>query len=258
MKVVILAGGVGSRLSEETQVKPKPMVEIGGIPILAHIISIYSHHGLNDFIICLGYKGYMIKEYFANYVLHNTDVTFDIRTGETIFHRTQVQPWRVTLVDTGDNTMTGGRLRRVADLLDPVEPFCMTYGDGVGDVDIRGLVEFHRGHGKSATLTAVRPPGRFGALDLSGDTVARFTEKPMGDHSGYINGGFFVLSPRVVDRIAGDDTSWELEPLEGLAADGELKAFRHDGFWQPMDTLRDRNQLEELWKSGRAAWKVWS
>ncbi len=255
MKVVILAGGLGSRLSEETQIRPKPMVEIGGIPILIHIMNIYSQHGLNDFVVCLGYRGYMIKEYFSNYVLHRSDVTFDMAAGKTVYHRSDVQPWRVTLVDTGAETMTGGRLRRVKEYLDAKEPFCMTYGDGVADVDIAALVGFHRGHGHLATLTAVRPSGRFGAVDLDGKRVVRFAEKPAGDNAGYINGGFFVLSPLVLERIAGDATTWELEPLTGLAADGELMAFRHDGFWQPMDTLRDRNQLEELWNSGRAPWR---
>ena len=256
MKVVILAGGLGSRLSEETQVRPKPMVEIGGIPILVHIMNIYSRYGLNDFVVCLGYRGYMIKEYFANYVLHRSDVTFDMASGHTHYHRSDVQPWRVTLIDTGTETMTGGRLRRVKPYLDTEEPFCLTYGDGVADIDIAALVAFHGGHGRLATLTVVRPPGRFGAVNLRGDKVARFAEKPAGDNAGYINGGFFVLSPKILDRIAGDSTVWEQEPLTGLAADGELVAYRHHGFWQPMDTLRDRNQLEELWSTGQAPWAV--
>ena len=258
MKVVILAGGLGSRLSEETQARPKPMVEIGGIPILIHIMNIYAHHGFDDFVICLGYRGYVIKEYFANYVLHRSDVTFDMAAGKTIYHRSYAQPWRVTLVDTGPETLTGGRIKRVAPYLAPNEPFCLTYGDGVADIDIAKLVAFHRTHGRKATLTAVRPPGRFGAVELNGDRVTRFTEKPGGEDAGYINGGFFVLNPSVLDLIAGDATSWETTPLQQLAASNELMAFHHEGFWLPMDTLRDRNHLEDLWKSGRAPWKVWS
>ncbi|MEI7605814.1 MAG: glucose-1-phosphate cytidylyltransferase [Rhodospirillaceae bacterium] len=257
MKVVILAGGLGSRLSEETHVKPKPMVEIGGIPILIHIMNIYANYGFADFVICLGYKGYVIKEYFANLILHSSDVTFDLMSGETTFHRSYTRPWKVTLLDTGENTLTGGRLKRIASYLDPVEPFCLTYGDGVADINIRELVAFHRSHGRLATLTAVRPPGRFGALDMAGDVVTRFVEKPTGDNAGYINGGFFVLQPEVVNYVDGDATAWESTPLERLAAGDNLRAFRHEGFWQPMDTQRDRNHLEDLYTSGRASWKVW-
>ena len=255
MKVVLLAGGLGSRLSEETQTKPKPMIEIGGQPILWHIMMGYAHHGLRDFIVCLGYKGYLIKEYFANFVLHRSDLTIDLATGATTRLRSDGVPdWRVTLIDTGPETQTGGRLKRVAHLLDPDKPFCMTYGDGVSDVDIGDLVDFHRREGRQATLTAVRPPARFGATILEGNRVARFEEKPAG---GWINGGFFVLEPCVVDRIAGDDTPWELEPLAGLAEEGQLAGYCHEGFWQPMDTLRDRIQLEAMWKSGRPPWKTW-
>jgi glucose-1-phosphate cytidylyltransferase len=256
VKVVLLAGGLGSRLSEETQIRPKPMVEIGGHPILWHIMMLYSHHGLNDFVVCLGYKGYLIKEYFANFVLHRSDVTVDLQSNRVEYSRHgPVPPWRVTLVDTGPDTLTGGRLKRVGHLLGD-EPFCMTYGDGVSDVDIAALIDFHAGHGLEATLTAVRPPGRYGATVLDGDRVTRFEEKPAGD-GGYINGGFFVLNPSVLSRIDGDDTPWELEPLSGLATDGQLAAFVHEGFWQPMDTLREKNQLEELWASGSAPWKTW-
>lgn len=257
MKVVILSGGLGTRLAEETTLKPKPMVEIGDKPILWHIMKIYSAYGINDFIICCGYKGYVIKEYFANYFLHTSDVTFDIANNKMEVHCRHAEPWRVTLVDTGDATMTGGRLRRVRSYLQGEEAFCFTYGDGVSDVDINALLAFHRKHGKKATLTAVQPPGRFGALDLNGNKITRFTEKPLGD--GYwINGGFFVLSPSVIDKIAGDETVWEKEPMEQLAAEGEFMAYQHHGFWQSMDTLRDRNLLEELWESGKAPWKVWS
>lgn len=255
MKAVILAGGMGTRISEETHLRPKPMIEIGGRPILWHIMKIYSAHGVNDFVICCGYKGYLIKEYFFNYSLHLSDVTFDLGRNEIEVHRRDAEPWRVTLVDTGTETMTGGRLKRVAPYLDE-DPFCFTYGDGVADVDITASIAFHRAHGKLATVTAVQPPGRFGALRLDGSRVLGFMEKPLGD-GGLINGGFFVLSPRCIERIAGDDTSWEAEPLSGLAADGELVAFRHTGFWQPMDTAREKAQLEELWESGRAPWKVW-
>jgi len=257
MKAVILAGGLGTRLSEETSLKPKPMVEIGGRPILWHILKIYSRHGINDFIICAGYKGYIIKEYFANYFLHMSDVTFDMASNTMEVHRKHAEPWRVTIVDTGEATMTGGRLRRVADYLDG-ESFCFTYGDGVGDVDITRLVAFHKSHGREATLTAVTPPGRYGALALEADeSVGHFQEKPEGDGS-WINGGFFVLEPSVLDRIdQGDATIWERGPLEGLAAEKQLMAFRHDGFWRPMDTLRDKVQLEEMWESGKAPWKVW-
>jgi glucose-1-phosphate cytidylyltransferase len=256
MKAVILAGGVGTRISEETHLKPKPMIEIGGRPLLWHIMKIYSAHDVNDFVICCGYKGYLIKEYFANYVLHMSDVTFDMGLNEMQVHQQNAEPWRVTLVDTGDDTMTGGRLKRVANYLAGEDAFCFTYGDGVADVDVAASIAFHRAHGKLATITAVQPPGRYGALELDGGEVRAFTEKPRGD-GGLINGGFFVLSPGCIDRIAGDDTSWEGEPLTGLAADGELMAFAHTGFWQPMDTLRDKNQLEELWASGKAPWKSW-
>lgn len=257
MKAVILAGGMGTRISEESYLRPKPMIEIGGRPILWHIMKTYSQHGIDDFIICLGYKGYMIKEYFANYFLHNSDVTIDASTNGVRYHQTSAEPWRITLVDTGEQTMTGGRLKRVARYLDPGKPFCFTYGDGVSNVDISKLVAFHNAHGKKATLTAVIPPGRYGALEFEGDRVAQFTEKPPGDHS-FVNGGFFVLDPSVVDRIAEDSTPWEAAPLEGLARDGELMAFRHNDFWQPMDTLRDKNHLEQLWASGKAPWKVWA
>jgi glucose-1-phosphate cytidylyltransferase len=256
MKAVILAGGMGTRISEESHLRPKPMIEIGGRPILWHIMKIYARHGISDFIICLGYRGYMIKEYFANYFLHNSDVTIDARENRIHYHETTAEPWRVTLVDTGESTLTGGRLKRVARYLDPNESFCFTYGDGVADIDIARLLATHRAHGRLATMTAVTPPGRYGAISLEGDRVASFTEKPPGDNA-LINGGFFVLEPAVLDRIAGDATPWEAEPLEGLARDGELMAFRHTGFWQPMDTLRDKNALEALWQSGHAPWKVW-
>lgn len=256
MKAVILAGGLGTRLSEETQVRPKPMVEVGGRPILWHIMKIYSAHGIHDFIICLGYKGYQIKEFFANYLFHVSDVTVDVPGNKIEIHEAKAEPWRVTLVETGRDTMTGGRLKRVASYLDD-EDFCLTYGDGVGDVDIAASIEFHRAHGKLATVTATRPPGRFGALKLDGDSVERFEEKPEGD-GGWINGGFFVLSPRVLEYVEGDSSVWEREPLERLAADQQLSAFRHAGFWQPMDTLRDRNYLDQLWKDEKAPWKVWS
>lgn len=255
MKAVILAGGLGTRLAEETSSRPKPMVEIGGRPILWHIMKIYASHGIEDFVICLGYKGYHITEFFANYALHLSDVTIDIGRNRVETHDSRAEKWRVTLVDTGTHTMTGGRLKRVRQHLGD-ETFCMTYGDGVADIDIRALVAFHGSHGRAATVTAVRPPGRFGALDLSGDRVEGFVEKPSGDGS-WINGGFFVLSPTVIDRIEGDHTTWEREPLEGLARDGELSAYRHEGFWQPMDTLRDKRHLEELWETGRATWKTW-
>jgi glucose-1-phosphate cytidylyltransferase len=255
MKAILLAGGLGSRIAEESAARPKPMIEIGGMPILWHILKIYSHFGVNDFIICCGYKGYMIKEYFANYFLHMSDVTFDMHSNEmTVLHR-KAEPWRVTLVDTGENTQTGGRLKRVASYLTD-EPFCLTYGDGVSNVDICRLIEFHKAHGKEATMTAVQPPGRFGSLDIRGSTIARFLEKPTGD-GGWINGGFFVLNRNVIERIAGDDTLWEKEPLESLANDGQLQAWHHRGFWQAMDTLRDKHNLEELWASGKAPWKLW-
>lgn len=256
MKVVLLAGGLGSRLSEETHLRPKPMVEVGGQPILYHIMMLYSHYGFDDFIICLGYKGYYIKEWFANFVLHRSDVTVDLANNRIDYDRGHaVPPWKVTLVDTGADTMTGGRLKRIGHLLDD-EPFCMTYGDGVSDVDIGALVEFHRGHGREATLTAVVPPGRYGATVIEGDRVVRFEEKPAGD-GGLINGGFFVLNPSVLDRISGDSMPFESEPLSTLAADGQLAAFVHKGFWQAMDTLRDKNQLEALWASGSPPWKSW-
>lgn len=256
MKTVILAGGLGTRISEESHLRPKPMIEIGGRPILWHIMKIYASHGLTDFVICLGYKGYMIKEFFANYLLHNSDVTIDARTGEITYHQVLAEPWRITLVETGEATMTGGRLKRAASYLDAGEPFCLTYGDGVADVDVTAVRKFHADHGREATVTAIVPPGRYGALELDGDRVQRFVEKPPGDNA-LINGGFFVLSPAVLERIAGDATSWEAEPLESLARDGELVAYRHHGFWQAMDTLRDKNHLEELWASGDAPWKVW-
>jgi glucose-1-phosphate cytidylyltransferase len=256
MKVVILAGGLGSRLSEETQLRPKPMVEIGGKPILWHIMKMYSAHGVDEFIICCGYKGYVIKEYFANYFLHTSDVTFDMAHNHMEVHERHAEPWRVTLVDTGDDSLTGGRLKRVGRYVKDDDAFCFTYGDGVADIDIAAEVSFHRAHGKLATVTAVEPPGRYGALQLQGNRVSGFTEKPRGD-GGLINGGFFVLSPRCLDRIADDGTSWEHEPLAGLARDGELMAFAHHGFWQPMDTLRDKTLLEDLWQSGRAPWKKW-
>lgn len=257
MKAVILAGGLGTRISEETSSRPKPMVEIGGKPILWHIMKIYSHHGINDFVICCGYKGYQIKEYFANYFLHMSDVTFDMQSNQMEVHQRYVEPWRVTLVDTGESTMTGGRLKRVASYLANEDCFCFTYGDGVSDVHIGDLIANHHQHGKLATLTATRPPGRFGALDISNDnTVLSFKEKPRGD-GGMINGGFFVLSPKVIELIADDTTTWEQEPLQQLAERGELHAYPHHGFWQPMDTLRDKNHLEDLWQSGHAPWKVW-
>jgi glucose-1-phosphate cytidylyltransferase len=257
MKAIILAGGLGTRISEESQLRPKPMIEIGGRPILWHIMKIYAHHGVTDFIICLGYRGYMIKEYFANHVLHNSDVTVDIRENKITYHDCYTEPWRVTLTDTGEDTNTGGRLKRVGRFLERDRPFCMTYGDGVADVDIGALLTFHAKHGRDATLTAVVPRGRYGALDVTGPKVTRFLEKPPGDNT-LVNGGFFVLQPSVLDRIAGDKTSWETEPLEDLARDGQLMAFRHTGFWQPMDTLRDKNALEELWRNGAAPWKIWA
>ena len=256
MKTVILAGGLGTRISEETAVRPKPMIEIGGKPILWHIMKTYSHHGINEFIICCGYRGYVIKEYFANYFLHMSDVTFDMANGQMQVHQRHAEPWKVTLVDTGDDTMTGGRLKRVADYVKGEEIFCLTYGDGVSNVDITGLIAFHKAQRVKATLTAVLPPGRFGALDLNGSKVNSFMEKPKGD-GATINGGFFVLSPLVIDYISDDQTSWEREPLERLALEGNLAAFQHYGFWQPMDTLRDKVLLEELWQSGKAPWKTW-
>jgi glucose-1-phosphate cytidylyltransferase len=257
VKAVILAGGLGTRLSEETQIKPKPMIEIGGKPILWHIMKLYASHGVTDFVICCGYKGFVIKEYFANYFLHMSDVTFHMRDNRMEVHEERAEPWRVTLVDTGDDSMTGGRLRRVAKHVCDEEAFFFTYGDGLGDVDISASLAFHRAHGKAATLTATYPPGRFGALDIDAGQVKRFVEKPRGD-GGLINGGFFVLSPKVLERLSGDQTIWEQEPLMGLAHDGELMAFEHTGFWQPMDTLRDKTYLESLWASGNAPWKCWS
>ncbi|WP_340297147.1 MULTISPECIES: glucose-1-phosphate cytidylyltransferase [unclassified Roseobacter] len=257
MKVVLLAGGYGTRLSEETDLKPKPMLEIGGKPILWHIMKIYSTYGLNDFIICCGYKGYAIKEYFSNYFLHQSDVTFDLGNNSLQVHQNKAEPWSVTLVDTGEDTMTGGRLKRIRSYLNAEEDFCFTYGDGVGDINIPKLIDFHRAHGLDATLTATRPPGRYGALKLTPDDgVERFVEKPEGDGS-WINCGFFILKPRVIDRIEGDETSWEKEPLEQLAFDGSLAAFKHTGFWQPMDTIREKKYLNDLWNSGAAPWKVW-
>lgn len=256
MKAVILAGGLGTRISEESHLRPKPMIEVGGRPILWHIMKIYHSYGIDEFVICLGYKGYIIKEYFANYFLHNSDLTVDGASGEITFHNTNTENWRVTLVDTGEKSMTGGRLKRVSQFLHSTDPFFFTYGDGVADVNIKELAKFHNSHGRKATLTAVTPPGRYGALALRGDTVTQFIEKPREQAS--INGGYFVLDPTVVDYIDDDSTSWEAAPLEKLAAEGELKAFQHDGFWQPMDTLRDKNRLEELWAKGNAPWKIWS
>ena len=257
MKAVILAGGLGTRLSEETSLRPKPMIEIGGRPILWHILKMYSAHGIDDFVICCGYKGYIIKEYFANYFLHMSDVTFDMQNNEMQVHQRKAEPWRVTLVDTGDDTLTGGRLKRVASHIENEEAFCLTYGDGVANLDITKLLAFHKTHGKLATVTAVQPAARYGALALQGSVVSGFIEKPKGD-GGWINGGFFVLSPACLDLIEGDASSWETKPLERLAADGQLRAFEHAGFWQPMDTLRDKTQLEQLWASGTAPWKMWS
>ena len=256
MKAVILAGGFGTRISEETHLRPKPMIDVGGMPILWHIMKIYSAHDVNEFVICCGYKGYLIKEYFANYFLHMSDVTFDMSNNTMEVHHQKAEPWKVTLVDTGEETMTGGRLRRVEPYLRGESEFCFTYGDGVGDVDITASVEFHRGHGKQATVTAVRPPGRYGALELSGNQVTGFAEKPRGD-GGLINGGFFVLSPEVIRLIEGDRTSWEAVPMTRLAQMGEMMAFEHNGFWQPMDTVREKNLLDDLWSSGKAPWKVW-
>jgi glucose-1-phosphate cytidylyltransferase len=256
MKAVILAGGLGTRISEETNLKPKPMVYIGGKPILWHIMKNYSAHGINEFVICCGYKGYIIKEYFANYFLHMSDVTFDMANNEMEVHQKKAEPWKVTLVDTGEHTMTGGRLKRVREYLCKEDDFCFTYGDGVSDIDITGSIAFHRKQGKLATISAVVPPGRYGALQMSGNLVNDFVEKPAGD-GGMVNGGFFVLSPKVIDMIEGDQTSWEGAPLKKLAAMGEMAAFEHNGFWQPMDTLREKNMLEELWATGEAPWKIW-
>jgi glucose-1-phosphate cytidylyltransferase len=256
MKCVILAGGLGTRISEETYLKPKPMIEVGGKPILWHIMKIYSAYDVNDFVICCGYKGYVIKEYFANYSLHMSDITFDMADNSMVVHQKKIEPWRVTLVDTGDNTQTGGRLKRVADYIKDEDEICFTYGDGLSNLDIKASIEFHRRHRKLATVTAVLPAGRYGALERSGDQVTGFIEKPRGD-GGLINGGFFVLSPRCLDFIDGDDSSWEGAPLTGLVSMRQIMAFEHQGFWQPMDTLRDKNLLEELWRSGKAPWKVW-
>jgi glucose-1-phosphate cytidylyltransferase len=255
MKAVILAGGLGSRISEESDLKPKPMVEIGGKPILWHILKMYSQHGVNEFVICLGYKGYVIKEYFSNYFLHTSDITFDLKNNQMQVHQKYAEPWSITLVDTGPETMTGGRLKRVKSYLGE-EDFCFTYGDGVSDVDIAKTIQFHKAHGKLATITAVKPEGRFGALELDGSHVKKFQEKPRGDGS-WINGGFFVLSPKVIDYIEGDETLWEQEPMRNLALDGQMEAYFHEGFWQPMDTLREKRQLEALWESKKAPWKTW-
>jgi glucose-1-phosphate cytidylyltransferase len=255
MKAIILAGGLGTRISEETHLKPKPMIEIGGKPILWHVLKIYAAHGITDFIICAGYKSYVIKEYFANYFLHQSDVTFDLKENRMEVHHHRAEPWRVTIADTGEATMTGGRLKRVREYLGN-ETFCMTYGDGVGDVNITEAIALHRRSGRQATLTGVQPPGRFGALEVEGDLIRRFQEKPDGDGS-WINGGFFVLEPSVIDHIADDTTLWEKQPLERLAQAGQLNLYRHPGFWQPMDTLRDKQHLEDLWASGKAPWKIW-
>lgn len=256
MQAVILAGGLGTRLGEETSIRPKPMIEIGGMPIIWHIMKLYSAHGVSDFIVCLGYKGYLIKEYFANYFLHTADVTIDLRNGNAMeIHQNWSEPWRITLVETGAETQTGGRLKAIRRYLNDNEPFCFTYGDGLASIDISDLIQFHRDHGKKATISAVAPPGRFGALEFEGDMVRSFKEKPDGD-GGLINGGFFVADPSVLDLVDGPETAWEQEPLEQLAAAGELVAYRHSGFWQPMDTLRDKVHLEELWRNG-APWKCW-
>ncbi len=256
MKAVILAGGYGTRLSEETHSRPKPMVEIGGRPMLWHIMKMYSAHDVTDFIICCGYRGYMIKEYFANFSLHMSDITFDLEHNTVHVRKERTEPWKVTLIDTGEGTLTGGRLKRVADYVEGEDEFCMTYGDGLSDVDISATITFHREHGRLATVTAVKPPGRFGALELEGQRVTGFMEKPTGDE-GLINGGFFVLDPRCLDLIEGDETRWEDEPLTRLAAEDQLRAYEHHGFWQPMDTVRERNLLEDLWASGGAPWKTW-
>jgi glucose-1-phosphate cytidylyltransferase len=257
LKAVILAGGLGTRISEETHLKPKPMIEIGGKPVLWHILKIYSAHGINDFIICLGYKGYIIKEYFANYFLHMSDVTFDMEKNKMEVHHHHAEPWKITLVDTGENTLTGGRLKRVSDYVKDEAEFFFTYGDGVSNVDITALAKFHRKHGKPVTVTAVQPPGRYGSLDLGSEGMVKgFVEKPKGD-GGWINGGFFVLSPKVLGYLENDQTSWEAEPLEKLSKENLVMAFEHNGFWQPMDTLRDKNNLEALWEKGKAPWKIW-
>ena len=257
MKAVILAGGLGTRISEETVIKPKPMIEIGGKPILWHIMKIYSFHGINDFIICCGYKGYVIKEYFANYFLHQSDITFDMSKNTMKIHQERVEPWKVTLIDTGEQTMTGGRIKRIKEYLNDGEDFCLTYGDGLANIDITKLIAFHKNHRRAATLSAIYPPGRFGALDIIENQVISFYEKPRGD-GALINGGFFVLSSKALDYIQGDNTIWEQGPLKKLATDGELMSFKHEDFWQPMDTLRDKHYLEELWESEKAPWKLWS
>ena len=256
MKAVILAGGFGTRITEESVMRPKPMVEVGGRPILWHLMKIYSHHGINDFVICCGYKGYVIKEYFSNYFLHMSDVTFDMSNGSMQVHEHKAEPWKITLVDTGEQTQTGGRLKRVRPYLGD-DDFCFTYGDGLADINLHSLLSFHTAHGADATMTAVRPPGRFGSVEIKDNAITRFVEKPAGD-GGWINGGFFVLKPRVIDRITGDGMSWESHPLESLAADGQLHAFKHQGFWQPMDTVRDKQFLESLWSTGQAPWKAWA
>lgn len=256
MKAVILAGGFGTRISEESHLRPKPMIEIGGMPIIWHIMKLYSHHGVNEFVICCGYKGYVIKEYFANYFLHMSDVTFDVANNRMEVHQRKAEPWKVTLVNTGADSQTGGRLKRVASYIQDDDAFCFTYGDGLSDVDIRALIAFHQQHGRWATITAVQAPGRYGAIEQTGNEVTGFVEKPRGD-GGLINGGFFVLSPKCLDLIVDDQTSWEGEPLARLTETRQLMAYDHFGFWQPMDTLRDRNQLEELWRSGKAPWKCW-
>jgi glucose-1-phosphate cytidylyltransferase len=256
VKCVILAGGLGTRISEESNLKPKPMIEIGGRPLIWHIMKIYAHHGIKDFVICLGYKGYVIKEYFTNYFLHQSDVTVDTGTNQITYHDSKADDWRVTLVDTGEKSMTGGRIKRARRYLDDRQPFCMTYGDGVSNVDVAKLIAFHCRHGRQATMTAVAAPGRYGVAELDGDVIRSFQEKPTGNNA-LINGGFFVLQPSVIDRIKDDGAHWEREPLETLAADGELRAFKHSGFWHAMDTLRDKNHLEDLWASGRAPWQVW-
>jgi len=256
MKAVILAGGLGTRISEETHLKPKPMIEVGGRPILWHIMKIYSYHGVNEFVICCGYKGYLIKEYFANYFLHMSDITFDMKNNKMEVHQGNAEPWKVTLVDTGEDTLTGGRLKRVKNYLTDEEAFCFTYGDGLADVNVSELVKFHKKQGKLATVTAVQPPGRYGALDIKNHQVAQFIEKPKGD-GGWVNGGFFVLSPKCIDYIENDQSSWEGQPLLAISNQGQLAAYQHAGFWQPMDTLREKNLLEDLWASGKAPWKAW-
>lgn len=255
MKVAILAGGLGTRLSEETVIKPKPMVEVGGMPILWHIMKTYSHYGFNEFVVCLGYKGYMLKEWFANYFLHNSDVTIDLKTNRMDIHHSKTEDWKITLVDTGADTQTGGRVKKIQKYVDGT--FMLTYGDGVANINIKDLAEFHKKHGKAATVTAVQPPGRYGVLDIDGEVVRHFTEKPPGDGGVWINGGYFVLEPEIFDYIKGDNVAWEQEPLETLAVEGKLRAYKHGGFWRPMDKLKDKNDLEEMWAGGKAPWKVW-